>query len=358
MMSTKSFRHLKRLPLYIFWQTTIRPTLPRNISHHAIQVSLYSTPSHATKDRSSALRFRVPANRNSFEHVRFTAADAPPLSFWEAYTQPPLVPPDSVTPSACHEACRKYVSLSLEDGANWRSRCPSLFTLHYVAVILINSSGNKDLAMHVLHTGVTQGYAPTVLTTARLALKAGKLGRPQFEIAKEALERLSYPVSSNANRGNHYRPDALTLSGLAASSMNTPKDTDRALKLFSEAAASFASSPGSSWQWRASAVLEHSKILLRQKRPDLARAVLGAQVRDLDNAEACHAYAMLLPPSDPERLALLERAAISGVEAAARELARVELERAAEPRLSKREQRDRRIIADEWLRIAGDEAVA
>ncbi|KAI0883441.1 uncharacterized protein GGS22DRAFT_167006 [Annulohypoxylon maeteangense] len=348
-MSTKSLRRLIRLPLTLTLQPTNRPApniIPQSPRTPHLR-PLSSTPRPA--------KARPSAHRANVVRIQFTEADIPPLSFWETHAKPPLIPADTVTPEDCHAACQDYVPLALENKPDWRRVFNPFFTLHYVAVILLNTPGNTSLALHILHTGIALNYAPSILTVARLAFKTNKLDDSRFVAAKEGLGRLSSPPRKGP--GSLYRPDALTLSGLAASALQTPKDDERALKFFEEAASVYASVPNAEWQWRTSAVLEQSKIRLRQKRPDLAREVLENNVRELDNAEVLYAYAMLLPDSDPARVRMIERAAISASPGAAREMGRIELERASQPGLSERDRRDRWVFANEWFRIAGDKSI-
>lgn len=360
-MSAPYVRHFTRLSLHLSRQAAIRPT---KIIHHAGRIPhlrpLTSTPFRLAKAR-------VPPHRNSFAQVRFTLADVPPLSFWVNHVRPPLIPDGEVSPAECLEACRRYASLAIEDAPGWRQRALSptgpggnredgtipLSTLHYASIMLMSSPATGGhLATHMLHTGVTLDYAPSVLAMARMALKVGRLHDPQFAATKEALERLASGPKSDP----YYRPDALTLMGLLHARQGTPAGDERALRFFSDAEKA-ARVPNAVWQWRPSAVLGQSRTYVRRKQPDRAREVLQIAAKELDNAEVCFEYAMLLPADDPERMPMLERAAVSGVEGAAREMGRIELQRAAEEGLSSAERREREVLADEWLAIAGDKAL-
>ncbi|KAI1781428.1 hypothetical protein F4818DRAFT_37781 [Hypoxylon cercidicola] len=374
-MPTTSLRNLVRL--YTPIRQVTRPPLP--LFRHAGPILR----------RPATTKVRVPPSRNSFEKVRFVAADIPRLSFWTANARPPTVPSeDAVGAAECLEACRQYVALAVEDRPGWRQRALAtksgvspdgkipLYTLHYAAVVLMQQAAAGHLATHILHTGVLLGYAPSVLTMARLGLERDLLDRAHFAPAKEALEKLASAFSSSSSsagtdRGgvaeHHvYLADALTAMGLAcARSSNTAAAQDRALRFFGSAgrvASSYADA--GAWQWRASAALEQAAIYLRRGDRERARAALRGAAYELDSPEACFRYAQLLGEEgdDPEeRVALLRRAAVSGVEEAARELSRVELRRLEDDDkgrgLSEGEKRYRRFLADEWSAIAGDKAL-
>lgn len=360
-MSVPYIRHLVRLPLYQPWQGAIRPT---KLIRPAGRIP-HLRPLTSTSFRLA--KARVLPHRNTFAQVRFTLADVPQLSFWTKHARPPLIPDGEASPAEFLEACQRYASLAIEDAPGWRQRAltPSptggnrdegtipLSTLHYASSILMRfPAAGGHLATHILHTGVTLNYAPSVLTMARLGLKAGRLDDPQFALAKEALERLASSPKSDA----YYRPDALTLMGLLHARHGTSAGDERALRFFSDAEKA-ARVPNAAWQWRPDAVLEQGRTYLRRKQPDRAREVLSSAVKEVDNADVCFEYAMLLPADDPERMPMLERAAVSGVEGAAREMGHIESQRAAEEGLSSAERREREFIADEWLGIAGDKAL-
>ncbi|XXG96740.1 hypothetical protein Hte_003031 [Hypoxylon texense] len=448
-MSTASLRHLVRLYNPIR-QATRKPPLP-----------VFRHTGHILHSRPATVRARVSPSRTSFEKVRFTASDVPPLDFWTEHLQQPWFESDDESPykvgaAACHSACRRYAALAIQDKPGWRQQAlttsptisssgayssrggddgggkVSLHTLNYVVAMLIRSATAGHLATHIVHSGVMLGYPPSVLTMARLGLERDLLDRPQFLPTKEALHKLAtldpvptFPSSSKSKsnkpgatkqpgRGSsssssddddyYYLPDALTAVGLIHARRKEPQGDKRAVRYFDQARAAAASTstttatplappsggPGI-WQWRASAVLALVEVYLRRGQRDLARALLRESVPELDNAEACYQYAqLLLPPEDggegegggedenekvekknyAERVALLERAAVSGVEEAAREMSRVELRRLEEDDekekkkkkaggkgLSEREKKDRRFMVEEWLVIAGDKGV-
>ncbi|KAI1413619.1 hypothetical protein F5Y13DRAFT_160741 [Hypoxylon sp. FL1857] len=361
-MSATYLRHFTRASLCLTRQAAIRPT--NKLIHNAGTLPHLR---HLTTTPFRAAIARVLPSRNSFAQVRFTKADIPPLSFWTFHVRPPVVPDGEASPAACFEACHRYAELAIEDAPGWRQRALSaaptaagddgtipLSTLHYAALLAMRSPATGGhLATHILHTGVMLNYAPSVLTMARLGFKADKLDKPQFAPAKDALGKLA---SSANDRDAYYRADALTLMGLVHARQGTYAGDDRALRFFNDAAQA-ARAPDAAWQWRVSAVLEQSRIYVRRKQIDLAREVLRTASHELDNAEACFEYAMLLPSDDPERTPMIERAAISGVEGAAREMGQIELQRAAERGLSSTERRQRRLIAEEWMGVAADVAI-
>ncbi|KAI1479613.1 hypothetical protein F4774DRAFT_381555 [Daldinia eschscholtzii] len=334
------------------------------------------------------VKARVLPHKNTFiNQIRFNQADIPDLPFWLTHTVPPLVPNNEVSPVQCLEACKRYVALATENAPGWQKRHLSatatspaitqdgkipLFTLHYAAAILLlfaRTPGSHFIVVHILTTGTTLGYVPAVLDLARLGQRSGNLNMPQFEHAKEGLARLvADPV-----RSREYRLDTLTLAALAQISINTRASTDRAVQLLEEAfktyeAAAAAAAAGGEkkqkqqngvvfWQWRTSAVLALSKIYVQRKQLDLARELLSSTAEELDNPELHFLHATLLEPSDPHRSYLLRKAAVSGVEEAAREVARETAESLKEEGLSDWERKARQVIADEWAGIAGDKAI-
>ncbi|KAI1144338.1 hypothetical protein F5Y05DRAFT_24230 [Hypoxylon sp. FL0543] len=362
-MSTTCIRSFTRLHILLSRQAATRPRL-KTIYHAGSKIPnlrpLSSTPFRPVKARE--LR-----DQDLFAKPHFALSDVPPLSFWTSNVGPPIVLDGEVSPVECLEACRRYASLALENAPGWQRRSITTSTtttgkrasapipisiLHYVALILLRVRGERQyMAAHILYTGTTLNYAPAVLTMARLGVNASMLDKPAFAVAKEALGRLASSRASDP----YYRADALTLLGLHHAQRGTPEGDNRALRCFEDAEKA-AQAPDAAWQWRASAVLEQSRILVRREQEDRAREALRAAL-ELDNADVCFAYAMLLPADDPERTPLLQRAAVSGVKGAAREMARIEERRAAEEGLGATERRIRQVIADEWAAIAGDKAV-
>ncbi|KAI1074102.1 hypothetical protein F5B20DRAFT_596652 [Whalleya microplaca] len=310
---------------------------------------------------------KVPPHRNSFAEVRFTASDVPPLDFWERLARPPLITPDlapTLTASAIADAATRYAALALENAPGWRTHLHrhqlSPHALHAAAAMILTGGGSRTfyLALHILHTLTGAGYAPATLTTARLALRTRgtPLSSPQFAGAREGLERLWRRRES---------ADACTLMGLVYAAGNTPEDERSALQCFRAAREvddvkgvhARGKARGEEWQWKASALLHMGRIYLRRGQREKAEMAFREGVCELDNAEACYCYATLLAEDDPQRVGLLEKAAMSGVVEAARELGRLELKRVDEEGLSKTEKLDRQVLADEWLGVAGDKAL-
>ncbi|KAF3060010.1 hypothetical protein GL218_04377 [Daldinia childiae] len=321
------------------------------------------------------LKARIPPHRNTFIQTRFTEADVPGLPFWIKHTVPPFVPNGEVSPTQCFEACKRYVHLAIENKPNWQQHNLSLtatspttthdgtipfFTLHYAAITLLLFAQSREprfLALHILTTGTTANYVPSTLTLALLGHKTNSLGNPQFAHAKESLARLL--ASPDHRSSSEYRPDTLTLAALVQSGTNTRAGADRAIQLLEDACKAY-SAAGGTWHWRARGVLALSRLLLERKQTARARAVLSAAVDELDDPEICFRYAMLLPRSDAERRVLIQRAAVSGVDEAAREMARETregLEEEEEKGLSAWERKARGVMADEWAGIAGDKAI-
>ncbi|KAI1654441.1 hypothetical protein F4813DRAFT_208691 [Daldinia decipiens] len=333
------------------------------------------------------VKARAPLHRNTFIQIRFAEADIPDLSFWTKHTIPPFVPDGEVSPTQCLEACKRYVHLAIENKPNWQQRNLSptatsptthdgsipLFTLHYAAITLLlfaQTPGHRFLALHILTTAATAGYAPSTLTLARLGHKTNNLQNPQFAHAKESLATLL----ANPSRSPEYRPDTLTLAALVqlAAPAPTRATADRATQLLEDASKAYSAAGGTTaaaaaaavvvyWHWRARAVLALSRLLIERKQTARARAILRAAAAELDDPEICFRYAELLPRPDAERRVLIQRAAVSGVEEAAREMARetrASLEEEEQTKgLSAWERRARGVIADEWAGIAGDKAV-
>ncbi|KAL7627166.1 hypothetical protein AAE478_003942 [Parahypoxylon ruwenzoriense] len=366
------------------------PTRPvtRNPPHH-VRTPLYliTGPLTApTRSISGAVRPRAVPHRNSFAKVRFSAADVPPLPLWVERARDFRVADDELaTPAACRDACVRYAALAIEDKPRWRERMLStssspatgggsqipLYTLHYAATMLAQApvlAGH--LSTHILHSAVLLGYAPSVLTLARLGLRRGLLDSPHFAAAREALEKLArVPGRGKPDpSGSYYRPDALTLLGLAQAEQKpgTTASADRVLRYFEDAALAFAAAGGDgsnpdavSWQWRISAILAQTPLYTARGDTARAKEVLRVGTYELDSEEACFQYAQLLtgPEEEEERTNLLRRAAISGVEGAARELGRQAEQEAEREGLGARERRDARFLADEWAGIAGDKAI-
>ncbi|KAI0181082.1 hypothetical protein GGR52DRAFT_583526 [Hypoxylon sp. FL1284] len=429
-MPSASLRHLTRL---------YGPLRPAARAAAALPLFRHAGPTLHSRPTSSTGKFFNMLGRDVLEQVRFKESDVPPRSFWEERAAPPYIGGDEVTPEECFDACRRYAALAVEGTPGWRRRALvvshptrarardssgkiSMYTLHYVAVLMIQRVSNdaNHMLMHILQTGVVLRYAPSILTLANLALRRNLLDRQHFEPTKEALEELAYPSSSSSAaksapaarsistrppKPDPYRADALTLLGMEQARLNTDDGDRRALRHLEDAeaaAAAFAATQPSApsdysfWSWHATCLLEQARIHERRGRASRAREVLraAATAGSLDNAAVCYRYAMLLPADDPARAPLLRRAAVSGVDDAAREMSRVELaplereERARKRKdwlrrfggreqdeegrrevgdgrgkegdvapLTDRQKREMLVLADEWLAIAGDKAL-
>ncbi len=111
------------------------------------------------------------------------------------------------------------------------------------------------------------------------------------------------------------------------------------------------------WDWQSSCIVGLAKICLKQNKTEQAKDTLHYAAVTLDIPEACWLYATTLSEDDANRPSWLKKAAISGIPAAARELAHVESRRLNDRSLSKGEMVEKQALADEWLGIAGDKAL-
>ncbi|KAI0376841.1 hypothetical protein F5Y04DRAFT_196753 [Hypomontagnella monticulosa] len=335
------------------------------ISHLSRPVRKFHHDQSRMSSRSST--GRTSQSRNGFAQVNFTKADIPPSSFWYTRIKPPLVQDDEVSPTECFEACTQYASLAIKDAPGWRHRNLTtsekaddgtipIFTLHWAAIIMLLYPFQKvvSLATHILQTGVMLGYAPSILTLARMGLERNILDKPLFAPTKEALEKLA---ASKKGPYTKYRPDTLTLMGIMYARLGTPAGEDQALQCFSEAEnAASASGTKAEWGWRALAMKEQCEIYVRRKETTRAYELLRENIRELDNPDLCFQYAMLLDFDDPRRLTMLGKAAVSGYIPAAREMARMERVRAAAEDLTDWERFARGVRGDEWFAIAEKKA--
>ncbi|RYO77319.1 hypothetical protein DL766_007284 [Monosporascus sp. MC13-8B] len=306
----------------------------------------FSTTSH------SSVKVRVGPRRDGFANAKFTAVDVPPFEFWAAQARPPLV--DDLSPEECAATARKYAALALEDSSNWRETLTtkhgiSLYTLHHMANMIIMGPPSPawHLGTHILYTCVQLSYRPSILTMVRLALRSNKLGDRQFSGAEEAFARLL------ARRDD---PDACTLQGLIYARQNSRAADDKASEWFRRAMRIGGNEPGA-WEWQSSCVMGLATIYRKQKQGKQARELLRYAAVCLDIPEACWLYASILDKYDPKRPSWLKKAAASGIEAAARELAQIELAGLDDWGLSRKERMEREALADEWLGIAGDKAL-
>ncbi|KAI0013917.1 hypothetical protein F4779DRAFT_639085 [Xylariaceae sp. FL0662B] len=349
---------LRHLPRKCRLRPLSRPLAQKPPNHQAATPFLRpisSSSPHLTR------MARAVQHRNTYAQVRFTAADVPPHAFWVEKKTRWFLDTDA-TPAECEAATKRYAALALEGSPGWRERLllkdsnsgsSEQYALHYAAAAIIIVGGKSpawSLALHMLHTLVTTGpgYAPSVLTLANIGLRRGLLDEPQMEPAREGLARL-YKRRASA--------DACTLMGLMHASVGTDEADDRALECFKAAGRVAEADPHREWQWQLRSALSAGKICQKRGRTDEALKFFRVGVYELDNAEACYLTATLLPEDDPDRVPLLEKAAISGVEAAARKLGQEELRGVDEEGLSREEKLARQVLADEWLAVAGDKAL-
>ncbi|KAI0122624.1 hypothetical protein F4814DRAFT_216506 [Daldinia grandis] len=357
------------------------PKLHHGHLHLHLRLRLRLSPPSRSISTTPAphVKARVPLHRNTFAQIRFTEADIPTLPFWTKHIIPPFVPDGEVSPTQCLEACKHYVHLAIENKPNWQQRNLSptatsptttthddktipFFTLHYAALALLfyaPTPKSRFLAFHILNAGAAAGHAPSALNLAHIGYKNGDLEKPQFAHAKEALARLV----AHPDRNRPYLPDALTLAALVQIATNTRASADRATQLLEDASKAYSAGGGTgtgtaaAWHWRGRAMLTLSRLLQERKQTERARAILSAAAEELDDPRICFQYAMLLPQSDAQRRVLIRRAAVSGVEEAAREMARETLGSLEEEGLSAWERKARGVIAYEWAAIAGDKAI-
>ncbi|CAJ2505983.1 Uu.00g001130.m01.CDS01 [Anthostomella pinea] len=385
---TRCMRQLSQLPR---GQRT-----PSNVFQRHIPAvpSIRSTASHLHTSPARPAKVRG-TTRESFAKARFSRTDVPPREFWAAQARPPLVA--DLTADECQRAAHQYADLALEDAADWRqkrlkpanadgnadgkdsSQYVSYYTLHYIAtMITLGPRGPAwHLATHIFHTLTQLGYEPSVLTLARLGLRTGNLHLPHFRPAVDALDR-----SLRSRRGS---ADACTLKAMMCMAQETREGDDEALRWFRKAFDTHNSLVNSStssntdlsansddqdaktvdrvlpqhWQWQTSFALGTAAIRARRGETDKARELYRFAARDLDNAKGCYELAQLLDDAagdHPERRELLEKAAVSGVDAACRELGVLERERAAAGLGSRKEREEARVLAEEWAAIAGDRA--
>ncbi|KAI1505409.1 hypothetical protein F5X99DRAFT_243339 [Biscogniauxia marginata] len=402
--------------LSVLLRLTPRPHPVTNpLRHTSTSLSLLPLSSHLHTTPTARATARAVPGRDRLSEARFTHADIPPQSFFASQLRPPLVRPDTaLTPESCHRAVTQYVGLALTRSGRWREKLPlrddddgedpphdqgqqqrqqrqraplpSLETLHAAAsaIALSPRAGRPtDLALHILHTGVTRAYPPSVLTMVRIALvSSGALGRPFLAPAEEALRRLAEGrgAGGDGDRDTRYAPDACTLMGLICAAKGTCRDDEAALMWFRRAA-EFArggdvgaggdekeggvekekekerDEDEDRWQWRTSFLLAAAEIRLKMGEEGKAKPLLQYAADVGDNADACFMYSLLLNEDDPKRPFYMEKAAVSGVQYACRELGTKMMKQVDEEGLSRRERKERQVLAGEWLALAGDQAV-
>ncbi|KAI1115059.1 hypothetical protein F5Y14DRAFT_412006 [Nemania sp. NC0429] len=426
------------------------PPPPPPPSHHlSRRPALHSTPRrfYATAPKG---RIGVKVEtRNLFAKANFTRADVPPLEFWAAHVKAPLFA--DLRAGECLHAAQTYVDAALENAPGWRKRLIvtdeegssaqspdgrgtddgthkalllSAYTLHYVAVIIMTGAGSgsgqaRNIAAHILHTLTGLDYAPSVLTLVRIALETKVIGRPGYERAVEALERMlrrlgdgsgggsgsgSGNISASSKDGRKpdllpdFAADACTLRALIYAAEDTREGDNNALRWFRRAyevdaaataplkskSKSRVDSPTTTaqggkagedgngsggtdpfnprWQWKPSFALGVAAIRMKRGETAKARAMYAMASAELDTATGYAEMAKLLEKigeaGTDEYAAALEKAATSGDRPAARKMAERERARAAEAGLGRWEKRKRRVLAEEWMAIAGVSAPA
>ncbi|KAI5928423.1 hypothetical protein F4810DRAFT_643546 [Camillea tinctor] len=323
----------------------------------------------------STTRGKAVPNRETYFRVNFKRGELPPLSFFEAQLRQPLFDP-SFTAESCHAALARYTDLATDPSSplNWRdkfpatdseapSSYPSLATLHTAATALILGPPGPwwRLALHVLHTGVLRGYAPSVLTVVRFAVRARGLGRPEYEVAEAALGELA----GGRGEPQGLRADVCTLMGLVSAARG---DGAGALVWFRRAVESDAAQQGKSrpdgppdanddddpfrWQWRTSCLVGAAHVRMQRQEPGKAAPLLQYAADTLGNAKACYMLSVALGAEHPRSAFYLERAAVSGLGEACREMARREVQQGREEARGAWERRRALVHADEWLELA------
>ncbi|KAF3010191.1 hypothetical protein E8E14_009821 [Neopestalotiopsis sp. 37M] len=322
---------------------------PGCVSQHS-KISPFSTTRHC-----DAVKPRIRVN-GSFDKVRFTPREVPPLGFWQNMARPPLV--SGLDPEVCFKAAHTYVDLAIADRPGWRNtlRDPphslSPATLHYLAAMIMAGSPGPafTIALHIYQTLVSLNYAPSVLTMTRLALLRKLLGQPQFDEVEKKFAAL-------ARRKDD--PNACTLQGLILAEKKTPETDKQALEWFRTAASLGGEAPGA-WEWQGSCAVEMGNVYLRLGNPQRAREIWKYSAETLDAPEAAWLYASLLDDADPEKYVWVRKAAVSGVQDAAREMARLEGLRALgqdDKNAPAWEKKKASVLQKEWEAIAGDRAI-
>jgi hypothetical protein len=237
----------------------------------------------------------------------------------------------------------------------------------------------------MLRSASELGYDPSTLTLVRLLSSvplAMQSKATESKIFKDANARFQRLLRNGTD------PDALTLQGIILTKQGTQSHDKQALDSFRRAEtvwetkarpsaasqanqrASFAVQKGAGaeylslpepreprWEWEVTWALEQAKILQKQNRTTEARELYGVAALELDNAMGFWNLARLLggPRDSPERRTYLLKAAISGVQEACRELGELEKMAADREGLSDKERADRKLMSQEWFRLAGGE---
>ncbi|KAI1129618.1 hypothetical protein F5Y10DRAFT_237977 [Nemania abortiva] len=411
----QSSKSLNDNPLILRQLTPPTPRLSRKHTPLLSPRCPYSTAPSRSRGRA------VPT-RDFFARARLTLADVPPLEFWAEQIRSRAF--TDLNADECLQTAQFYVAAAVKDTPGWKERlittgdtsitpspdgrgvaragakakAISVYTLHYVAIILLMANLSMPMVMHILHTLTGLDYTPSILTMARLGLQGRALHKPQFEPAFEGLERILRRIDSSNNKNSTSKStqidlaaDACTLRALIYEAENTHEGDNNALRWFRRAyeidAAASKSRPHTTpptttdqadvekaqegneamnagenthfdphWQWKISFALGVARIHLRRGKTAKALAMYEAASSEFDSAQGYLGIADVLEQmgeADTDRYAeCLEKAAISGNREAARKMGAREFERAAEDGLSKRERRERQAITEEWMAIS------
>lgn len=287
----------------------------------------------------------------TFNKACFTVNDIPPLAFWQQTAKPPIVTDAEVTPEKCYSAVQKYVQLAVADAAGWRSKLfksehLSPYLLHYIAVMI--STGPQgpafQLALHIMQTLVlTLSYKPSVVTMVRMALNLKKLGQPMFADAEVAFRQLARKRDD---------PDVCTLQGLILSAKAKPEQ-DKLVLEWLQTAEELGGKEKGAWEWQSGSMLLMGKIHLRLGNKKKAREILKYCAEELDVRDACYEYGMLLEEGSEEREKWVLKAAVSGSQLAAAEMARMARTRFQDSKdMGRWERKARRVLMEEWEAVA------
>ncbi|KAH8194145.1 hypothetical protein TruAng_011692 [Truncatella angustata] len=342
-MTTRQARLLRRI---VTRQNCLRGSSIQtpNIAHSA---------AFSTTRSQNAVPRKVPG---TFAKARFSKMEVPQLAFWKSMARPPLVV--DTEPDEFFRTTHVYVDLAVADKAGWRITLKdpphslSYATLHYAAAMIMNGPVGPayQIALHIYHTLVTLNYPPSIITVIRLAFMRNKLGQPQFSLAEEKFAALLRRKDD---------PNACAMQGIILASKLTPETDKQALQWFRTAASLGGEEPGA-WDWQASCAMEMGKVYLRMNNTNKANEIWKYCAERLDVAEGAWLYSTLLDHSDPKKYYWVCRAAVSGIQDAAREMARLEGSRTEIEGVGGAGAWDAKsagVLQREWEAIAGDRAL-
>jgi len=258
------------------------------------------------------------------------------------------------------------------------------YTLHYTAMLLLfRSEPGWKLILHMFDTASSLGYQPSTLALMYVWTRGkDKNGRlPQHEAFFNTEGRFNGMLSDGRN------PDALTLKGVIC--LRRGQGAGAALQYFDRAIAASAgenhpyapepqppatagtgegtdSTPvprGLRWTYEPLCHMSRGPILAQQGRLDEAAAAFRVAALELDMPEAYLQLAKLLPEGSEHREEYLRKVAMTGNAEACRMLASAELAKLEKLGTPKRgsetvEQMQHRVMAAEWLEIAGETRMA